>query len=106
MNHAPAATNTWQAFIDWVDTHRSFKHYDHTDLAKEFDPKANVRFEQKQFDSDPFYGSLTFIDFHDGSHLVINYKGEVEFSIDPEPTPRSSSPSSHLSVHNHTGDQS
>ena len=95
MNHVSKTPNMLEEFIDWVDTYRNFKQYDHEALVKEFNPKAEVWFEQRQFDSDSYYGRLTFINFPDTSHLVINYKGEVEFSIDPSPTPHSSSPSSH-----------
>lgn len=94
MNHESKPQSMLDEFIEWVDTYRSFKHYDHEDLVKEFNPKAEVWFEQRQFDSDRYYGRLTFINFPDDSELVINYKGEVEFSYEPKPTPRSSSPCS------------
>jgi len=103
MNHTPAPTIMWQTFIDWVDTHRNFKHYDHTDLAKDFDPSSKVWFEQHGDDS--FYDTYTCINFSDGTYVMFNYKGEVEESYDVPTTPHSSSSGSHFSVHNNTGDQ-
>lgn len=95
MNHDSQPMCMWHKFFDWVDYYRSFKHCDHEDLAKEFDPSSKVWFEQHGDDS--FYHNYTCITFSDNSYVMFNYKGEVEESDDGPTTPRSSSSRSQLS---------
>ena len=70
--------NMAEKFFHWCsDNRRDFKRELHEDIVLDFDPDAEVwEFYPNPFDTDPFYGCHTAVEFSDGSNLTFNYKGE------------------------------
>ena len=67
-----------EKFFDWCcDNRKDFKREVHKDIVLDFDPEAKVwEYFPNPFDTDPFYGCHTAVEFSDGSNTTFNYKGE------------------------------
>ena len=66
-------------FIKWVEeTNPDFKQRDHGEIIREFDSLTGYgQFWGEEIDD--YYDETTEAYFTDGSVLILNYKGEVEY---------------------------